>query len=159
VSSPLTPPAAVARRGRGGGGGGGGGSPPPPLAPLNGSGRRAGAAGGSESGSCDWASSDESVGEGGAAPSGSPSMASSDVPAVFRAEAASRYALFPIRHQALWDMYKKHQVRQRGGLGEGVCVVRCPGPLVWAAAVSAQGWRARVLRYGLCEAHIRGPFF
>jgi len=131
VSSPLTPPAAVARRGRGGGGGGGGGSPPPPLAPLNGSGRRAGAAGGSESGSCDWASSDESVGEGGAAPSGSPSMASSDVPAVFRAEAASRYALFPIRHQALWDMYKKHQVRQRGGTrGRGLC-----GAVAWTVGV------------------------
>lgn len=37
------------------------------------------------------------------------SMASSDVPAVFRADAASRYALFPIRHPALWEMYKKHQ--------------------------------------------------
>lgn len=32
-----------------------------------------------------------------------------DVPSVFSAEAAERYTLFPIRHQNLWTMYKKHQ--------------------------------------------------
>lgn len=33
----------------------------------------------------------------------------SDVPAVFTAESADRYTLFPIRHPAIWDLYKKHQ--------------------------------------------------
>lgn len=32
-----------------------------------------------------------------------------DVPAVFTAESSERYTLFPIRHKAIWEMYKKHQ--------------------------------------------------
>ncbi|KAK1868666.1 hypothetical protein I4F81_011150 [Pyropia yezoensis] len=32
-----------------------------------------------------------------------------DVPDVFRAEAAERYTLFPIRHPKIWEMYKKHE--------------------------------------------------
>ncbi len=31
------------------------------------------------------------------------------VPEVFRAESSDRYTLFPIRHPAIWNMYKKHQ--------------------------------------------------
>lgn len=34
---------------------------------------------------------------------------SSAVPAVFSADAASRYTLFPIRHPQIWELYKKHQ--------------------------------------------------
>lgn len=34
---------------------------------------------------------------------------SAEVPAVFSSAAAERYTLFPIQHQPLWDMYKKHQ--------------------------------------------------
>ncbi|KAA8498304.1 Ribonucleoside-diphosphate reductase small chain [Porphyridium purpureum] len=32
-----------------------------------------------------------------------------DVPALFRADAADRYTLFPIRHHDIWKMYKKHE--------------------------------------------------
>lgn len=32
-----------------------------------------------------------------------------DVPAVFAADSADRYTLFPIQHRELWAMYKKHQ--------------------------------------------------
>lgn len=127
VSSPLTPTAGDRRACRDGGGGGG--SPPPPLPSLTATRRPTAAAskgsdadGGSTR--CGWASSslsDESTAGDATAPAPpcdgdgdgdglSMSMASSDVPAVFRADAASRYALFPIRHPALWEMYKKHQV-------------------------------------------------
>lgn len=34
---------------------------------------------------------------------------SRDVPDVFRADPTSRYTLFPIRHPALWALYKRHQ--------------------------------------------------
>lgn len=33
----------------------------------------------------------------------------SQVPDVFTAHAADRYTLFPIRHPAIWELYKKHQ--------------------------------------------------
>lgn len=33
----------------------------------------------------------------------------SDVPAVFRADNAERYTLFPIKHHEIWQLYKKHQ--------------------------------------------------
>ena len=32
-----------------------------------------------------------------------------DVPSVFRASATERYTLFPIRHHAIWELYKRHQ--------------------------------------------------
>lgn len=32
----------------------------------------------------------------------------SDIPAIFRAESADRYTLFPIRHPEIWALYKKH---------------------------------------------------
>jgi ribonucleotide reductase beta subunit family protein with ferritin-like domain len=38
-----------------------------------------------------------------------PSAQCAGVPAVFAANAADRYTLFPIHHHELWDMYKKHQ--------------------------------------------------
>eukprot|EP00188_Purpureofilum_apyrenoidigerum_P001335 Plantae.Rhodophyta-Purpureofilum_apyrenoidigerum.ctg17245.p1 GENE.Plantae.Rhodophyta-Purpureofilum_apyrenoidigerum.ctg17245~~Plantae.Rhodophyta-Purpureofilum_apyrenoidigerum.ctg17245.p1 ORF type:complete len:368 (+),score=83.08 Plantae.Rhodophyta-Purpureofilum_apyrenoidigerum.ctg17245:107-1210(+) len=31
------------------------------------------------------------------------------VPDVFKAESSDRYTLFPIKHRALWEMYKKHE--------------------------------------------------
>lgn len=31
-----------------------------------------------------------------------------DVPAIFRADSADRYTLFPIKYPAIWDLYKKH---------------------------------------------------
>lgn len=52
--------------------------------------------------------------------------ATTDVPDVFRAEAAERYTLFPIRHPKIWEMYKKHEVRgvcgagREGGVGAGL---------------------------------------
>lgn len=43
-------------------------------------------------------------------PSPSPSGGHSiDVPAIFRADSADRYTLFPIRHHEIWNLYKKHQ--------------------------------------------------
>lgn len=33
----------------------------------------------------------------------------SSVPSVFHADSAARYTLFPIRHAAIWELYKKHQ--------------------------------------------------
>eukprot|EP00177_Eucheuma_denticulatum_P008799 GFKZ01015982.1.p1 GENE.GFKZ01015982.1~~GFKZ01015982.1.p1 ORF type:complete len:375 (-),score=52.26 GFKZ01015982.1:483-1607(-) len=33
----------------------------------------------------------------------------SSAPSVFQAESAARYTLFPIRHPAIWELYKKHQ--------------------------------------------------
>lgn len=38
-----------------------------------------------------------------------PSHGPNQVPDVFRADSADRYTLFPIRHAAIWEMYKKHQ--------------------------------------------------
>lgn len=61
-----------------------------------------------------------------ASPSPPPALvaaAVTDVPDVFRAEAAERYTLFPIRHPKIWEMYKKHEVRGvwggRQGVGKG----------------------------------------
>lgn len=69
-----------------------------------------------------------------------------DVPDVFRAEAAERYTLFPIRHPKIWEMYKKHEVRGACGAGhrewgKGVAVI-------W---LSCELGRARLRLRGLVE--------
>lgn len=41
--------------------------------------------------------------------SSEPKTTVAPVPSVFTADAADRYTLFPIKHPAIWDLYKKHQ--------------------------------------------------
>lgn len=40
---------------------------------------------------------------------GTSSLAEGDVPHIFRTCATERYTLFPIRHPAIWQLYKRHQ--------------------------------------------------